>query len=810
MGSLRQDAIFAIRVFRKHPGSTVVAIVAIALGIGANATVFTIANAFLFQNLPFTDSQRVLYISGVDKSSGDRRGESWPDFRDFQSGTKTFGSMGAFSRADLDLSDNSALPFQYKGARVTVNTFAVIRKEPIVGRGFLPEDAIPGAQPVAVLSYSLWESRYGGNRSIIGETIRVNEIPTIVVGVMPPGIEFPGATRLWMPLVPGGDWQRREYRRLTVFGRLAPNARLAAARAEIAAVALRLETQYPATNRDIGANVQTWNDYFNDSDTRVVFFALLGAVGFVLLIACANIANLLLARAAGRLREISIRAALGAGRWRVIRQLLVESVILATAGGVPGIVAGLWSIRFFRGTLIPEDTPSFMTFAPDFRVIAFLAAITVGAGILFGLAPALGLSRSDISGSLTGSGAGWTRAGRTGRASSWLVVAEMALSFVLLAGAGLMVRSFLNMAYTPMGVRVDHLMSMDLLLRPSKYPSDASRIAFHERLTARLARLPGVEGVAMASNLPGDGWTDFNFEPEGDLMDARRPRRTGAVIVSPSYFAVMEVHPRRGRAFLDSDRAGGIPVAIVNESFARTAWPGRDALGKRLRLVRSTPGAASAMEPWRLVVGIVPDIVQSDTTQGAHDPLIYLPYSQLPQREMVIAARTLVPPETLGNAFRRQVQALDPDLPVTDLRTLDRILWERTRSWRVYGSMFSIFAGIALIMGAVGLYAVVAHSVSQRTQEIGVRIAMGAPARRLFTMVFAQGMRQLLLGLVLGLAASFALTRVLASQLIGVAPADPATLTIVALILTAAGLTGSLVPALRAIHVDPTEALRRQ
>ena len=812
MKVLWHDAVFAIRILRKNPGSTAVAIVALALGIGANATVFTIANAFLFQNLPFADSERVLYVSSVNNSSGTGRGESYPDFRDFQSTAKSFESMGAFTRSDVDVSDSSGLPTQYKGAYLTANTSSIIRQPPVAGRGFLPDDARPGAAPVAVLSHALWDSRYGRNLAIIGQTIRVNEVPTVVVGIMPPGIEFPAATQIWMPLVPSGDWEQRGYRRLTMFGRLSENASVASARVEMTALARRLEAQYPATNQDIGARVETYNDYFTDSDTRLVFLALLGAVGFVLLIACANVANLLLARAAGRTREISVRAALGAGQWRVIRQLLVESVMLSAAGGMLGTIVGLWGVRFFKATLIPEDTPSYMTFAPDYRVIAYLAAITVGTGILFGLAPALGLSRIDINGVLKDSG-GWTGGGRRGRVSAPLVVVETALAFVLLVGAGLMVRSFLNMAHTPMGVRTDHLMSMDILLRPKNYPSEASQITFHDQLTARLESLPGVEGVAMASNLPGDGWTDFNFELENaPIADPRRLPRTGAVIVSPSYFPLMDIHPHHGRAFLDSDRTGGVPVVIVNETFARTAWPGQDALGKRLRLVQRSRGVpvSTAPQPWRTVVGIVPDIVQSDTSQGAHDPLIYLPYRQLPQRDMVIAARTLVPPETLGHAFRREVQALDADLPVTDLRTLDRILWERTRSWRVYGSMFSIFAGIALLLAAVGLYAVIAHSVSQRTQEIGIRMAMGASAQNLLGMVFAHGMRQLLVGVLLGLAGSFGLTQALRSQLVGVTPTDPVTLATVAFVLTGAGVIGCAVPALRAVKVDPMEALRHQ
>ena len=815
METLWQDVLFGLRMLRKSPGFTAVAVLALALGIGANATVFTIANAYLFQSLPFTDSDRVVYISSINGSTGRGRGESYPDYRDFQIQVKSFAALGAFSRSDLDVSDRNGLPTQYKGSQLTSNAFSIIGQKPIAGRDFLPEDARPGAPPVAILSYGLWESRYGKALSIVGETIRINEVPTVVIGIMPPSMQFPGSSQLWMPVVPAGDWERREYRRLTMFGRLAQNASLESARVEMIALASRLATQYPATNKDIGAQVETYNDYFTDSDTRLVFLALLGAVGFVLLIACANVANLLLARAVGRAREVSLRTALGAGRWRIMRQLLVESILLSVAGGILGSLAGVWGVRVFQKTLIPEDTPAYLTFTMDSQVLAYLAAITVGTGILFGLAPALRLSRLDIHAVLKDGGQGAIAGTRGRHFSTLLVVTEMALAFVLLVGAGLMIRSFLKMARTPLGARTDHLISMDILLRAKRYSTDASQISFHQQLKTRLETLPGVEIVAMASNLPGDGWTDFNYGLEGATpVDQQRQPRTGAVIVSPTYFPVLEIRPRRGRVFTESDGVAGVPVVIVNQSFATMSWPGEDPLGKRLRLVGRTSGApagsAPVPQPWLTVVGVIPDVVQNDTSQGSHDPLIYLPYRQLPQRDMVVAARTLVPPETLGNAFRREVQALDGDLPVTDLRTLDAMLLERTRSWRVYGSMFSIFAAMALLLASVGLYGVIAHSVSQRTQEIGVRMVMGASKRNILKMVFAQGMRQLIVGLAVGLAASVGLTRVLSSMLVGVTAVDPLTFVTVALVLTLAAVVGAAIPARRATKVDPIVALRYQ
>jgi len=613
----------------------------------------------------------------------------------------------------------------------------------------------------------------------------------LVIGVLPAGIQFPGTSQLLLPLVPDAEWEKRDNRRLTVFGRLTPAAEARSARAELSTLAGRLERQYPATNQDIGVEVESYNDYFTDSDTQLVYLALLGAVGFVLLIACANVANLLLTRSAARASEISVRTALGAGRWHVIRQLLVESLILSLAGGVLGTLAGLSGVRVFVDTLITEDTPTYLAFGMDYRVLLYLVAITLATGILFGLAPALNLSRLDFHAILKAGGRGSSLGVTERRFSSALVVAEVALAFMLLAGAGLMVRSFLNMAHTPMGVRTDHLMSMNIILRPRRYPTPAAQIAFHRELKRRIEALPGVKVVGMASNLPGDGWTDFYYEIEGAPANSQKLARTGGVTVSPEYFPMLEIHPRRGRLLTESDGVTGFPTVIVNESFARIVWPNQDALGRRVRLVRPAPGiaaeAAIVQQPWLTVVGVVADIVQSDTTQGSHDPLLYIPYLEAPQREMVLAARTLVPPESLGQAFRREVQALDGDLAITDIRSLDTLLWERTRSWRVYASMFSIFAAMALLMASVGLYGVIAQAVSQRTREIGVRMSVGATARNILGMVFAQGMRQVLFGLFLGLAASFAVTQILRSQLVGVAPVDPVTLVLVAIVLAIAG-----------------------
>ncbi len=810
--SWRQDAWFGMRALGKSPGFALTAVGMLALGIGANATVFTIANGFLLRDLPFADSERILYITGVNKEDEGGRGESYPDYEYFRSQAKSFQALGAFSRFDADVSDAVSLPMQYKAARLTVNAFSAIGQRPVLGRDFLPEDARPGAQPVVILSYELWRNRYNEARSVAGSTIRINEVATVVIGVMAPGMRFPGDSRLWIPVAPAGEWTRREYRALTMFGRLAPGATPGSARAEMAGLAGRLEREFPASNRGVGVVVERFNDYFIGGDTRLAVLALLGAVGFVLLIACANVVNLLLSRAAPRAREVSIRVALGASPWRVIRQLLVESVMLAGAGGVVGLALGTWGVSAFQKTILADERAAALSFPVDLRVIGYLAAITLGAGILAGLAPALRLARLDVDAALREGGLGSSGGRRGQRLTAALVTFEMALAFLLLAGAGLMIRSFLKMARTPVGARTDHVMSMDVLLRASRYPGQAQEAEFYRQLLERVRRLPGVEEVGMASNLPGDGWTDFRYEIEGAApVEARQRPQTGGLIVSAGYFPLLGVRPVRGRALVDSDGANGFAVAMVNESFAKRAWPGQDPIGKRLRVeARDTASPAAAAAPWLTVVGVAPDIVQSDESQGLRDPLVYLPYREMPQREMVVAARTAAPPEYLAHDFRRAVQSIDGDMPVTDLRSLDQLLWERTWKWRVYGGMFSIFAAMALMLASVGLYSVAAQTTNGRIREIGIRMALGARRGDIVWMIIGGGLRRMGVGLAVGLGAALEGTRVLGALLVGVRPNDPATLEVAAMVLGLAGALGAAIPALRASRVDAAAVLRHE
>jgi putative ABC transport system permease protein len=814
MYTLWQDVKYALRTLAHNPGFTAVAVLTLSLGIGANATVFTLANAVLYKNLPFANSDRILYISSINRSNGETDDVSYPDYLDYRTQARSFDAIAAFSGMNADVSDTFGNAQRYRGNRISANTFATIGQPPFVGRDFISDDERIGAAPVAIISFGLWENRYAKNPAVIGQTIRINEMPTQIVGVMPRGIMFPGEADAWIPLIPKDDFQKRESRDVVLAGRLANNSSISSARAEMETIARNLATAYPASNKDWSVQVQSFNDYANGGPIKVVFLAMLGAVGFVLLIACANVANLLLGRAVGRSREISIRSALGASRWRVIRQLLVESVILSIGGGTLGWLAAIWGIRTFDAAVIPNGKPAFISFTVDYRVILYVAAVTLGTGILFGLAPALRLSRLDINAALKDGGHGSSIL-RGKFLSALLVVTEMALAVVLLAGAGLMIRSFLKMYNAPVGVQSDNVLSMRMLLRDTKYPTPSDQTTFHQRLQDRLASLPGVEVAAITSNMPAGGSIRWPYELEGKPpVDERKRPQTDALVISPGYFDVMRVRPLFGRTFTEADGVSGYPVVIVNKSFGDTFWPNQDVLGKRLRIVTQPVGAKNGTAPspqaWLTVVGEIPDIIQNDLGKGQRDPVIYLPYRQQPMRGMTVVARTRVPPGTLGDAFRREVKFLDADLPVFNLRTLDDFLAQRNWPWRVFGSMFAIFAAIALLLASVGLYAVIAHSVSQRTQEIGIRMALGATGARVLRLIFMQGMRQLIIGLVLGLLAAFGITRVLTTLLIGVSPTDPATFITVALVLCAAGVAGCMIPARRAIRVDPVIALRHE
>lgn len=803
-GSLLQDIGFALRLWRKNPGFALAVVITIGLGIGVNAAGFTLAHAVLFKSMGFGDP-RIIYITnalpGCELPC--ETGRSYPDFLDFRAHVKTLESLVGYGITFVSVSGTAAFPDRYEAMKISANGMDVLGHKPLLGRGFITADEQVGASPVALLAYGLWERRFGKDPSIVGKTIRVSEVPTTVIGVMPPDFSLrPLDIDMWLPLMPMGDWQKRENRQLMMFGKLAPGATLMMASAEMDGISRQLATEYPAADKDMGIRVLSARQYFG-ARIRLIFLALWIAVGFVLLIACANVANLLLARAVGRKREISIRIALGAGRWRVIRQLLAESVTLAAIGGLAGWLFALWIVRTFDAVV--PDKPSWVDFTMDYAVLGYVAAISIGAGVLFGLAPALRLSKVGVHAALKDGGPGASGGSGRNRLATVFVVTEMALTVVLLLGAGLMIRLIMVAYPSQMGVNATNVLTMHIDLPDKKYPTAKLQIAFYEELEARLRALLGVEAASVASSLPGGDANRFGYEVEGTPeLELHQTPQIGELGVGADYFHVMDANPLVGRAFTDADGIAGVPVAIVNRAFAIKSWPGeRNPIGKRLRLLKNEkPG------PWLTVIGVVPDIVQSNTLAKRFDPLIYLPYREEPEPSMSVAARTQVPPATLSGEFRHEVQAVDEDLPVFLLFPLKDELYLQNWPIKVFGILFSGLAAMALLMAAVGLYAVVAHTVSQRTQEIGIRLAMGASRANIMRLVFTQGMGPIGIGLSLGLAAAFALSRLLRAVLSAELQPDAEMFALVAAVLVAAGALACGIPARRATRVDPVEALR--
>ena len=823
MTTFWQDIRFGLRMLRKNPGFTAVVVVTLALAIGANTTMFTLVKGSLLGELPFEKADQIvtLWSTNLAKKQ-DRLGLSFPDFVDFQTQAKSFQGLSFFTFYPMTISDPGRAAEQQPGSRISWNAFSLIGAKPILGRDFLPEDDIPGAPSVAIISHNLWQSRYNGDPHIVGKTIRINEDPKTIVGVMGPGMKFPYNEAMWFPIRLNQTIRNnREQRGYLVFGRLADGVSLAQAKSEASLVAKNLEQQYPDKNKGIGAFVETYNSTFSAGTIRLVLLSLFGAVGFVLLIACANIANLLLSRSLTRAKEISIRAALGASRGRVIRQLLVESLLMGAMGSVLGLLLSIWGVQVYLRQIPAEwPIPYWMNFSPDYRVFMFLTAICVGASVLFGLIPAWHSSKVDLNSTLKEGGRGNT-GGRTRILSRALVVTEVSLALVLLVGAGLMIRSFMKQYEMSSGLEHRNVLTLAISLIGPKYnsgPNSAAEVTnFYNRLEQQLTTVPEAETVALASSLPLSWTSEWPLELEGyPVADPKQSPTVSSVVVNAEYFRVMGIPLRRGRAFTDRDGLPGQTTAIVNERFVAKHWPGEDPIGKRLRLWIDPdgPGGKDPVEPpWLTVVGVAPDVRQKFPSQQPEiGPLVYISYREAhPQRYIVVLARSRVDDaHALIAPVRNMIGRANPDVTVIDVLTLPEYFARARFDTRLFGSLFLIFAAIGVILAAVGIYAVMAYSVSQRTQEIGIRMALGAGQHRILKLVLGQGMILAVIGVGIGVAGSYAITRVMARLLIGVTPTDPITFVAVALFLTLIAVIACYVPARRATRVDPMVALRAE
>jgi putative ABC transport system permease protein len=811
-----KDLRYAVQIMVKERWYTAVAVLALSLGIGLNATVFTLVNAVLIRGLPFNDSSQ-LYMLGTQRQNGNPSNVSLPDLQDWRSQSKTWTGLGAFQNDGFNVSDDRSAPQSARGALLSSNAFALLGTRPILGRDFTAADEGTGTEPVVILSHKLWTSRYNRNPSVIGTTLRLDGKPTTIIGVMPEGMLFPSNTELWTQLDLGKDATDRKSRAVAVFGRLKNGVSRAQAQTEMNGIQARLATAYPDSNKEfIGVLVETFNERFNGGRIRVVMLAMMGAVGFVLLIACANVANLQLSRSARRAREIAVRMALGATRWRVVRQLLVESVLLGLMGGVLGLGLAAIGVRLFDRAVASVGKPYWIKFEMDFTVFAFLAGVCILTGVVFGLAPALHVSRTNVNEILKEGGRGNAGTTRMRWMTGTMVVLELALTLVLLVGAGLMVRSFLKLYTVETGISPEHLMTMQIELPERKYPTPEARRAFHDRLAPRLATLPGAESIALTSSVPpfgvGRRGIDIDGRPERKPED--RAPDVGVVTISPGFFDTVGVRVRRGRGFTGNDGAPGAETTIINEAMAAQFFAGEDPIGRRVRFAQSQPGTAGTPPPavpvWRTIVGVVPTVAHSSPQDTGSPAVMYVPYRQNAPGSITLLVRSRLEPGAMMRAVQAEVQALDPDQPVFTVRTMDDMLVQQTWPYRVFGTLFAIFALIALVMSAVGLYAVMAYSVTQRTAEIGVRMALGAEGAQVSWLILKRGLLQVGLGLMLGLTGAYFLSRVLRSLLVQITPSDPVTFASITIILTVVAIAACLLPARRATRVDPLIALRAE
>lgn len=806
------DLRFALRGLWRDRAFTITAIGTLALAIGLNATVFAVMNTMLFRGFPLVKrNDRLVYLQERYPPGVCCGTVSYVDFEDWRAHAPSFEGMAFIGIKHITFSDDGGeRPVETLAFTTSANAFGLLGVQPLMGRDFVPADEKPGASPVAVLSYRFWALRFGKRPGIVGHIVRIDGAPATVIGVMPEGFAFPEQRDLWMPLAHTAELQQRRPMPYMAFGRLADGKKIAGARAELETINRRLAASYPATNRDVVPRVYTYSQIFVGPNAPVVYRSLWVAAWFVLLIACANLANLTLARTLGRSREFSTRIALGAGHWRMVRQLLTESLLLAGAGGALGWWIAAWSVRTWA--VATASIHQVLDYTVDAGTLAYLIAISIGAALLCGLVPIGRVLQIDVNGTLKGDARGTTQ-GRHGKyLSVSLVAAQMALAIVLLSGTGILARSFLNVVDARTGVRdPEHVLVGSMRLLAGRYQSPAARLRYFDRLDAQLKTLPGVDEVSVASAIPVDSGRAQSFEIEGRAGPSDGDEPGQFLTVGSAYFRLVGASAISGRDFNDDDRMAGLPAAIVNQAFAATFWPDGQALGKHLRPLdrNHMPGE------WRTVVGVVPNIMQGDATRQRFKPLIYVPIRQEPPARAFFLVRTAVPPDRVAPAVRAEIRKLDADVILEDFTTLKasfafdpgRMDMEHEEMGK-YAAVSPIFAVLALILAIVGLYAVIAHSVSQRTQEIGVRIAIGAASHDIRRLIFWEGMRPVALGLIVGLPVSLAANRILQSQLVGVSPYDPVTLATAPAVLALVAMLACHLPSQRALRIDPAAALR--
>jgi putative ABC transport system permease protein len=801
MKTLWQDARYGLRMLLKKPGFTLTAVITLALGIGATSTIFSFVNGILLRPLPYQDSGRLVSLDETAPKRGiTSMGVSFPNFLDWREQNRVFTGVAAYGGADYTLT-GSGEPEQLSGADISYNTFEVLGVAPILGRTFTAEEDRPGNNLVVILGHNLWARRFGAKPDIIGQKITLLNRPHTVIGVMPPDFKFPEVADLWVPLALDTSMWTRNDHGLSAIARLKPGVTVEQAQSDMTAIARRIEEANPVTNEGLGVGVIPLREGLV-SDYHKALFILLGVVGLVLLIACANVANLLLARASARVKEVAIRTALGAGRWRVFRQLVTESLVLGVMGGALGLMLAIWGLDLLLAA-IPIDFPFWMKFNLDGRVLGFTAGVTLLTGLIFGAAPALQASKVDLNETLKDGGRGAAGGGRHRMLRS-LVVAEVALSLILLIGAGLMMRSFMRLQQTNPGLNPDNLLTLRMDLPSAKYNTPEKRQRFYKELFERISALPGVEAAGGVSNLPLGGATwGRSLTVEGfPVLPVGQAPIINHCVITPNYFRAMGIPLLMGRDFTDADARDSMKVTIIDERLAREYWPNESPLGKHVRF-----GPPEGNEPLHTIVGVV-GAVKHESLRLTRRNTVYLPHAQIVIDDMALAVRA-ANPENLTPAVRGQVNAIDPDLPIIGVRTMAEIVSRSVWQPRLYTILFGVFAAVALALASIGIYGVMAYSVSERTREIGVRVALGAQRSDVLKLVVAQGMKLTLIGACVGLGAALALTRLMQTLLFEVSATDPLTFVALAAFLSVVALVACYLPARRAANVDPMIALRQ-
>jgi putative ABC transport system permease protein len=800
---LLQDLKFALRSLRRTPGYTAIVIAVMALGIGLNTMVFSMVYGVLYRPMPLPEPQKLVYMEHWNPKRHDDVNLSYTELREMRTRLKTVEYVGAWWDHNAFVTIGKE-PERYYGTTMTHDLFATLGVQPILGTAFTADDEVWGKNWSKVLiSYRVWKSRYAGDPGVLGKTLRLNGRTRTIVGVMPAGFTWPENQDFWIPMGFDPNDEKWDSFQLVAAGRLKSGVSPQQANAEMNAMITDLRRDHPKEFEGLEARVLPYKKRIVD-DIRPMMLLLQSAVAFVLLIACANVANLMLARSAARRREISLRMALGASRTRIVRQLLTESIAVAGGGAALGILLAQWGQRMWI-SMVPLEMPMWLKFQLDTPVLLFTVGVTVVAGLLFGFAPAMHATDARLNEALRegSSQAGSSRGGN--RLRSALVVAEVALSLVLLVGAGLMIRSFMKRYDLENHLRVDGVLTGSVLLPFATYPEPQQRVTFYHELTQQIAALPGVEEVSATNNLPlgRNRWGKLVHAESDKDFDQRRAPAVNYSMIFPGYFHLIGVPLRSGRDFNLSDTPQSQRVAIVNESMAKKLWPKEDALGKRFKFVGDPDSVG-----WATVVGVCGDVVQSLDSDEARPEQAYVPHDQDPYQMMALMVRSTSQPAALAAKIRSIIQSRDPDQVLVEPRTFREHVKFSMWMHRLFSSLFGTFAVIALLIAGIGLYGVMAYSVTQRTQEIGIRMALGADGGSVVRMVTIQAMRLTILGIGIGLAGAFAVTRVMAAQLFKVSPTDPPTFTVVCLLLVLSGVTAAWLPALRASRVNPVVALR--